>query len=123
MPYIAQKDRPALDVHIDALAAQIRETTQSYGSETGFAGLLNYSFTTLALKVSPGKRYWISCACRRRLCHRCLGILSAMVRALRGQGKRSRGRCLRISGPWVRFRTHPPTWKRPPSPEKRPTGF
>jgi hypothetical protein len=59
MPYIAQKDRPALDQHIDALAAEIKKTAAEYGYDGAFAGLLNYTCTTLALKVIPARRYWV----------------------------------------------------------------
>ena len=58
MPYIAQKDRPALDAHIDALAAQITAVAVEYGYDGAFAGLMNYSCTRLALKVIPARRYW-----------------------------------------------------------------
>ena len=58
MPYIAQKDRPELDVHIDALAVAIKKIAASYGYDGAFAGLLNYSCTRLALKVIPARRYW-----------------------------------------------------------------
>lgn len=59
MPYIAQKDRPTLDQHIDALAEQIRVTAASYGYDGAFAGLLNYSCTRLALNILPARRYWV----------------------------------------------------------------
>jgi hypothetical protein len=58
MPYIAQKDRPALDVHIDALAVALTECAKSYGYDGAFAGLLSYSCSRLAMKVLPAKRYW-----------------------------------------------------------------
>jgi Domain of unknown function (DUF6899) len=58
MPYIAQKDRPAFNVHIDALADEINKCAESYGYDGAFAGLLNYSCTRLALKVMPARRYW-----------------------------------------------------------------
>jgi len=58
MPYIAQRDRPELDVHIDALASAIKATAASYGYDGAFAGLLNYSCTRLALGVMPARRYW-----------------------------------------------------------------
>lgn len=58
MPYIAQKDRPALDKHIDALAMEIAKKADGYGYDGAFAGLLNYSCTRLALKVNPVRRYW-----------------------------------------------------------------
>jgi uncharacterized protein DUF6899 len=60
MPYIDPKLRPALDKHIDALAAEII-SAQHVGfafNETAFAGMLNYSCTRLALKVIPARRYW-----------------------------------------------------------------
>ena len=58
MPYIAQKDRPALDKHIDALALEIEVIAKEYGYDGAFAGLLNYACTTLALKINPARRYW-----------------------------------------------------------------
>lgn len=58
MPYIAPKDRPDLDVHIDALAEAINSTAAAYRYEGAFAGLLNYSCTRLALQVIPARRYW-----------------------------------------------------------------
>lgn len=58
MPYIAQKDRPELDAHIDALAEAIKKSAASYGYDGAFAGLMNYSCTRLALKVIPARRYW-----------------------------------------------------------------
>lgn len=58
MPYIMQEDRPDLDRHINELAAAITKTATKYGYDGAFAGLLNYSVTTLALKVSPARRYW-----------------------------------------------------------------
>jgi hypothetical protein len=58
MPYIAQKDRPELDKHIDGLAEQLTKVAKEYGYDGAFAGLLNYSCTRLALKVLPARRYW-----------------------------------------------------------------
>lgn len=58
MPYIKQVDRPELDIHIDALAKVINEKAKTYGYDGAFAGLLNYTCTTLALKVNPARRYW-----------------------------------------------------------------
>ena len=59
MPYIPAKSRPALDVHIDALAQEIKSEATAYGYDGAFAGLLNYAVTRLALKVMPDKRYWV----------------------------------------------------------------
>ncbi|MFA6526570.1 MAG: hypothetical protein WCT26_04130 [Candidatus Buchananbacteria bacterium] len=63
MPYIKQKDREPLDPLIDELAESIVERIRISGEETAFAGLLNYTFTRLLLKVIKlqfGKmRYWI----------------------------------------------------------------
>lgn len=60
MPYIKQEDRPQLDKHIDALANEIRIIAKKYDYDGAFAGLLNYSCTTLALKViHPIRRYWV----------------------------------------------------------------
>ena len=59
MPYIAQKDRPELDQHIDALAGAIKAAAASYGYDGAFAGLLNYSCTRLALRIIPARRYWV----------------------------------------------------------------
>ena len=58
MPYIAEKDRPELDRHIAALAAEIKDVAASYEHDGAFAGLLNYSCTKLALAVIPARRYW-----------------------------------------------------------------
>lgn len=58
MPYIAQKDRPQLDEHIDKLAEEIKKMAGTYGYDGAFAGLMNYSCTRLALKVIPARRYW-----------------------------------------------------------------
>jgi hypothetical protein len=63
MPYIAPKDRAKLDALIDQLAAQIVKEAKSYKYDAAFAGLLNYSCTRLALKITRlqfGKiRYWL----------------------------------------------------------------
>ena len=63
MPYIAQDDRDALDAQIEALADAIAMTSSAKPGEAAFAGLLNYSISTLAMKVAQkrfGKmRYWI----------------------------------------------------------------
>ena len=59
MPYIKPEDRPQLDVHVNALAVEVKALTAKYGYEGAFAGLLNYVCTTLALKVLPARRYWV----------------------------------------------------------------
>ena len=58
MPYIAQKDRPEIDVHVDALAEAIKTIAAEYKYDGAFAGLMNYACTRLALKVIPARRYW-----------------------------------------------------------------
>lgn len=58
MPYIPEKDRPRLDQHINALAAEINAVAKEYNYDGAFAGLLNYSVTRLGLAVMPVKRYW-----------------------------------------------------------------
>lgn len=63
MPYITQQDRRPLDPLIDQLAQQIVTQAKAHGSDTAFAGLLNYTCTRLALKVIKlhfgALRYWI----------------------------------------------------------------
>jgi len=58
MPYIASKDRPRLDPHIDRLAQEIRAIAKDDGKDGAFAGLLNYCCTSLLLKALPERRYW-----------------------------------------------------------------
>jgi hypothetical protein len=58
MPYIKPEDKPSLDPQIAALAAAIQTVADKYGYPGAFAGLLNYSVTTLALKLMPARRYW-----------------------------------------------------------------
>jgi hypothetical protein len=55
MPYIAPDDRPALDPHIDRLAAALREQAAQRGGS--FEGFLNYAVTRLCLGVLPERRY------------------------------------------------------------------
>jgi hypothetical protein len=57
MPYTAQYKREKLDTHIDALADAIKKITAESGESLSYAGMLNYSCTTLALKIAPEKRY------------------------------------------------------------------
>lgn len=63
MPYIADKDRKALDPTIELLARQIAAISRGYGYDGAFAGILNYACTTLAMRVARelfGKmRYWV----------------------------------------------------------------
>lgn len=59
MPYIPAANRPALDQHIDALAAEINKQAKEFGYDGAFAGLLNYSCTRLAIKTLPARRYWV----------------------------------------------------------------
>lgn len=58
MPYIKPEDKPSLDPEIEALAVKIKSVADKYGYPGAFAGLLNYSVTTLALKLMPARRYW-----------------------------------------------------------------
>lgn len=62
MPYIKQEDRPELDKLIDLLADEIIKGHDKYGYDGAFAGLLNYSVTTLSNTILKRKfgalRYW-----------------------------------------------------------------
>lgn len=58
MPYIKQEDRKELNPEISALAVKIKQIHTKYGYDGAFAGILNYSVTTLALKLIPARRYW-----------------------------------------------------------------
>jgi len=66
MPYIAPKNRKELDGLIDQLAQTIVDEAEKEDYDAAFTGLLNYTFTRLALKVVRlrfGKmRYWIIAA-------------------------------------------------------------
>ncbi len=59
MPYIKKENRPQLDEHIEKLAEVIKKLSAEQDGDTGFAGLLDYSCTRLALKVIPTRRYWV----------------------------------------------------------------
>ena len=63
MPYISMKHRQSLDPLIDKLALQIVHEAQALEYDGAFAGLLNYTCTSLALKVVRQQfgamRYWI----------------------------------------------------------------
>jgi hypothetical protein len=51
MPYIKDEYRTTLDPKIADLARSIAELARSLPEETSYAGLLNYTCTTLALQV------------------------------------------------------------------------
>jgi uncharacterized protein DUF6899 len=51
MPYIRSDHRKALDPAIGELATRIADVARSLPEETGFAGLLNYACTSLAMQV------------------------------------------------------------------------
>ena len=59
MPYIDPKFRKELDPYIDRLAKAIKKVSAKQKHEAAFAGFLNYSATKLALKIIPGRRYWV----------------------------------------------------------------
>jgi len=62
MPYIAQKDRLILDPLINKLSDEIVKLSKEYNYDGAFAGLLNYSITSLAMRIVNkqfgGLRYW-----------------------------------------------------------------
>ena len=62
MPYIKNEDKPELDHSIDLLVQTIISIHKKYGYDGAFAGILNYTVTTLTNKVRTqlfGKlRYW-----------------------------------------------------------------
>jgi hypothetical protein len=60
MPYIATKDREVFDPIVKQLADAINAQAASYGYPGAFAGLFNYCVTTLALRVIPERRYWVT---------------------------------------------------------------
>jgi hypothetical protein len=51
MPYIKPEYRAALDPAISELAGRIADLARNIPDETGFAGLLNYACTCLAMQV------------------------------------------------------------------------
>jgi hypothetical protein len=51
MPYIRPDYRAALDPPIGELASRIVDIARSLPEESGFAGLLNYACTSLAMRV------------------------------------------------------------------------
>ncbi|MCL6620509.1 MAG: hypothetical protein K6T55_00255 [Syntrophobacterales bacterium] len=63
MPYIPSAHRPALDEHLDHLAAALVREAESLPGEAAIAGLLNYALTRLILKVVQLRfgawRYWL----------------------------------------------------------------
>jgi len=58
VPYIKHIDRHEFEKEINALAEKIKTVAAVYDYDGAFAGLLNYSVTTLALRVIPARRYW-----------------------------------------------------------------
>lgn len=63
MPYIPAQHRLELDPLIDELAQRLVQEADRMGQEAAFAGLLNYTCTSLALKLVRRRfgrlRYWI----------------------------------------------------------------
>jgi hypothetical protein len=57
LPYIELADRDRLDPLIEDLTRHIRSMSTVEGDATGYAGLLNYTCTRLALGVIPEKKY------------------------------------------------------------------
>jgi hypothetical protein len=51
MPYVKPEYRDALDPAIGTLATRIADLATTIPEETGFAGLLNYACTSLAMQV------------------------------------------------------------------------
>jgi hypothetical protein len=51
MPYVKREYRAALDPTIGELASRIADLARTIPDETGFAGLLNYACTSLAMQV------------------------------------------------------------------------
>jgi hypothetical protein len=70
MPYIPAASRPILDVIIGQLADEIKAMAKEYDSDGGYgyAGLLNYSMTKLAIETLPTRRYW-TCALTSGVIH------------------------------------------------------
>ncbi len=62
MPYIPQECRPELDEQIDKLVEVIVKQHKGFGYDGAFAGLLNYTVTTMTLKILDQSfgpfRYW-----------------------------------------------------------------
>jgi hypothetical protein len=55
MPYVKPEHRKALDPAIRQLSQAIVELARAMPEETAFAGLLNYSCTSLAMRVIEGR--------------------------------------------------------------------
>jgi uncharacterized protein DUF6899 len=51
MPYVKPEYRRALDPHVRALAEKMAELAAGMPDETAFAGLLNYTCSSLAMQV------------------------------------------------------------------------
>mgnify|MGYP001560382711 FL=1 len=58
MPYIDKATRNQLDERIDSFATQV-QSIQKGPHTTTYAGILNYTCTSLALKLFPQKKYWV----------------------------------------------------------------
>lgn len=54
MPYIKQDQRPVIDMHVAHIAEHVK-----FMPATDAAGALNYTCTTLALKLFPQRKYWV----------------------------------------------------------------
>jgi hypothetical protein len=63
MPYIKPEIRKNLEPEIEMLVEKIAEEAQKEDPKITFAGILNYTFTTIALKTVKklfgNMRYWI----------------------------------------------------------------
>jgi hypothetical protein len=55
MPYVKSQLREALDPAIRDLARAIVDAARELPEETGFAGLLNYACTSIAIQVIEGR--------------------------------------------------------------------
>ena len=55
MPYVKIESRELLDAAIGDLADRIVQAARAMPEETAFAGLLNYSCTSLAMRVVEGR--------------------------------------------------------------------
>ncbi len=55
MPYVKPEYRDALDPAIRSLAKAITDVARQLPDETGYAGLLNYACTSVAIQVIEGR--------------------------------------------------------------------
>ena len=59
MPYVSEQIKQELEPHIAALVDHLdHEAIKAGEYEKTIAGILNYTCTTLALRLIPEKRYW-----------------------------------------------------------------